>query len=191
MILRQEPDRETKRKVPVPMNPYITPKLKSTPPLKKPLLFLYAFLALLFLATLPSLLADGSILSAVIALLFAAAFSYPVYSHFREKRERQEAKELASHLSGISDEEVSMGRFVKLVPIPQVIRKTERYIRLGYLENIHTNWEKKTVVLTAVSKAVQDGRYMEITCDSCGATALVIRGRVSKCEYCGSPLIGK
>ncbi len=172
------------------MNPFITDKVNQKSPFKKPSLYFCALMAVACLAVFPGLISEGKGDSAFLGLGIAFLFALPLIKELRAMRERNYAREIASYLNGLPAQTIDMETMEKKIPIAEPVKKLARCIDKGYLTNVSLDWEHKIVVLTAKNRLVEKEQYIEVRCNSCGASKLMIRGRIANCDYCGSPLVG-
>ncbi len=173
------------------MNPFITDKVNQKSPFKKPSLYFCALMAVACLAVFPDFVSEGKWASALLELVFAFLFSLPIVRELRAMRDREYARKIASYLNGVILQNIDMDTIEEKISIAEPVKKIAKYIDKGYLTNISLDWEHKLVVLTAGNRLVEKERYVEVRCNSCGASKLMVRGRIAKCDYCGSPLVGK
>ncbi|NLJ70405.1 MAG: hypothetical protein GX328_02940 [Clostridiaceae bacterium] len=169
------------------MNPFLTSKVTELSRSRSIYLGFCAFMEVIIIMAMVSLLKDGKWSSALLGLLFLLGFARPIVREIIKQRDFKNAKEIASYFNGIPSESIKMSQINQKIRIADPIKQIERLLKKGYLTNIHLDWEKDLVVLMALGSSK---RYVEISCPNCGAKTVILQGRVKNCEYCGSTLLG-
>lgn len=114
---------------------------------------------------------------------------WPVARTVRHIIRRRRAQALAGAFYQVSGDAVLIDRIERVIPMRDVRSKLRDLLNAKYLQNVFLDWEKGEITLTAPHQLAADHAVMAVDCPHCGAPGRAIRGRVSRCDFCGSILV--
>ena len=168
-------------------NPYVTKKTQDRDRGRERSLGYVVFLQLSLVRWFRiMLLKKGAIDNGVLFALLLGSVT-PILLVIREIWRCYKAKRIGNWFAYYRETSVTFDKLSKEIS-KSAVKLIDELLKMGYLQNLHIDYEKRFVELTADQRLVKANVYITVTCPCCGGKNMVIQGKASKCIYCDQPL---
>lgn len=172
------------------MNSYLTAKNKRGNAGNIAILLGMGFLTGICASVALDFFLNGNNGTGMAGLVLTALSLWPVLCALKRILRKRWARQFANCFMGLYDERLTFSKLQSLLPMRNLVQKLQRLIEKGYLQNVRLDLAANGVVLSAPNRHVEENRYIEMECPSCGAKNTVLRGRIGRCAFCDQPLLG-
>ena len=173
------------------MSTYLTDKAKRRGNWKLPLFLLLVLMTGITLSVTVDFMRQGDWTTAAIGLLLLALCLWRALRMARHWLYCRRAATLAEAFEHVTEEALPLDRLQARTPLRGADKWAARLLGAQYLQNAYIDKQRSAVVFTVSSRRVEKEECVQVECPACGASGTVLRGRVSRCAYCGSMLTGQ
>ena len=167
--------------------PYVTKKATRPKPWQGAILGIFGFLTIVLATMVPGYVTTkGAMDNGVLCALLLGSIT-PIRLVLREAWRCSRAKRLGNWFAYYRETSVTFDKLSKEIS-KSAVKLIDELLKMGYLQNLHIDYEKRFVELTADQRLVKANVYITVTCPCCGGKNMVIQGKASKCIYCDQPL---
>ena len=168
-------------------NPYVTKKTTRPRPWQGAILGICGFFTIVIGSMVPDYVTKkGAIDNGVLFALLLGSVT-PILLVIREIWRCYKAKPIGNWFAYYRETSVTFDKLSKEIS-KSAVKLIDELLKMGYLQNLHIDYEKRFVELTADQRLVKANVYITVTCPCCGGKNMVIQGKASKCIYCDQPL---
>ena len=167
--------------------PYVTKKATRPKPWQGAILGICGFLTIVLATMVPEYVTTkGAIDNGVLFALLLGCVT-PIYMVIREAWRCSTAKRIGNWFAYYRETSVTFDKLSTEIN-KNAVKLIDFFLKMGYLQNLHIDYENRFVELTADQRLVKANVYITVTCPSCGGKNVVVQGKASKCRYCDQPL---
>lgn len=168
-------------------NPYITKKTTRPRPWQGAILGICGFFTIVLGSMVPDYVTTkGAMDNGVLSALLLGCVT-PILLVLREAWRCSKAKRIGSWFAYYRETSVTFDKLSTEIN-KNAVKLIDFFLKRGYLQNLHIDYENRFVELTADQRLVKANVYITVTCPSCGGKNVVVQGKASKCRYCDQPL---
>lgn len=102
-----------------------------------------------------------------------------------------DARRLARSFAGRLEDGIPMEKLQSELRMHDLMRRLQRAIDGGCLQNAYIDPERNRVVLTAPAANASPGEIIVTERPSCGAKNQTVAGRLGRCSFCNQPLMAQ
>lgn len=171
------------------MNPYLTSRAERGILWRTLVALLCAYGAVASICLLPAPLAQREWIDVFAAVFVMLCFLLPLVRLTRGILLRLDARRLARSFAVRLEDGIPLEKLQGELRMHGLLRRLQRAIDGGCLQNAYIDLERNRVVLTAPAANASPGEIIVVECPSCGAKNQTVAGRLGRCSFCNQPLM--
>ena len=169
------------------MNPYLTNKAEKLGVLQIVVIAICGLFTVAEATLLPGYLKTGDFMKISMGIFLFLAFLLPLLWIVWRFFLRHKAERIAAWFAYYKEDSVTFEKLTAETK-PGIVTSIDRLLRMGYLQNLHIDYEHSSIELTAETRLVKVNVYAVVICPHCGGKNQVVKGRVTRCNFCDQPL---